>query len=48
MVLDGVLIELTAPTPGATPGASLPGTNEGVLLSNLGVKGGGLLMGLNP
>ena len=28
--------------------APLPGTNDGVLLSNLGVKGGGLLMGLNP
>ena len=47
MGFEGVLRGLTAPTPGK-PDAPLLGTKEGDLFSNLGVKGGGLLMGLNP
>ena len=45
---EGVLRELTPPTPGTPPEAPLLGNIEGDLLSNLGVKGGGLLMGLKP
>ena len=47
MGFEGALRGLTDPTPGK-PDAPLLGTKEGDLLSNLGVKGGGLLMGLNP
>ena len=49
MGAEGVLSGFTPPLLGGpTPPAGLFGTKDGDLLSNLGVSGGGLLIGLNP
>ena len=50
MGAEGVLSGLTPPLggPPPPPGDGLFGTKDGDLLSNLGVSGGGLLIGLNP